>query len=615
MEEKQQKRTGLSSHEAKLLSPASIVERLPGEYNEKDYMLEISSHIEGPKYIRSWTADFTGRTTWEGMLNPILTAKGEGSVDLTILVEPVDPNVKITQLAHRMAMLMAERVSEVNPYKLGNIDQELIDINNQLARLRINEEKLFHVSTTMSIGAYSTHILRRLSRPIIKRMGSIGTRFAAADTRQLEVWRHAIGIGDKEVIKDSYIPMETSNVADLFMYSHGGLSHRKGILLGFDNFNRPVFFDGWDKRLKNYNMLIFGQSGGGKSFAIKTITRRSAAVGIKTAIVDPGIEFFELVNAMGGSYVVLSPTFEDDEHFARINIYDVEEEINKDGKPTLKLEESIKAVQAVLFKMIRTVDPDVLTGSIKVDIGKSLRRLYKDVFHIYDKDANSLYDFTTGQKKRMPTLTDHFELMKEYPDLQPVLKIIEQFTRGGGDRAKSIFDCESTFRIGDDSVFAISMEDLDEEIMRPIGIFVATKFIWEKFAKKNRKQKKRIIVDEAQEMMKAKEEAIWLEDAYRRGRKLNVSMCAVTQGFEVFLRVEQGIGILKNAPVKLLLKQEPLDIEAVQGKFALSDGEATFLLRTEEGVGILRIDEESSIVRITSTPNEYALYSTNPNDE
>lgn len=132
--------------------------------------------------------------------------------------------------------------------------------------------------------------------------------------------------------------------------------------------------------------------------------------------------------------------------------------------------------------------------------------------------------------------------------------------------------------------------------------------------KKDRTQKKRIVVDESQLMMEEEEEAKWLENSYRRGRKLNVSMCAVTQGFEVFLRKPEGMGILKNAPTKLLLRQEAIDIEAVQGKFNLASGEAAFLLKANSGVGILKVDEESTIVQMQATDNEYWLYTTNPND-
>jgi len=602
---------GLSDHEADIIAPPSLIERIPGEKQATDYWVEFGDNTGGARYLKSWYMKFTGRTTWVGMLDPILLAEGDGTVDLTVSVEPVEPNIIMSRLANRIAILQAELFNETNPAKQGAMMQELQDLEGQMGRLRINAEKLYKTSVVMNVSAQTSDLLRRISKTIIKRMGAIGVKFQSADTRQLETWRHSIGIGDKSIAKDTYMEMESSNIADFFIYGYGGLSHRQGVLLGFDHFNRPVFYDGWDRRLANQHMVVFGRAGSGKSFSIKILTRRSAALGIKTGIVDPDREYKNLVLVMGGAYAELSPK---EKNHHRINIYDVEEEEDDQGRVIVNIEEASKAVQAVLFKMIRTVDPNLLTGQVKVAIHETVNQLYED-FEI-NANPESLYEVHDGQyyKKIMPTLYDHYLIMKEHPDLAKIHPVIKLFTRDGGDASKAIFDGNSTFNIGDAPVFGISVADLDEEWMKPIGIFVATKWIWERFAKKNRAIQKRIIVDEAQLMMENPEEAKWLENAYRRGRKLNVSMCAVTQGFEVFLRVPEGMGILKNAPTKLLLRQESIDIEAVQGRFDLAEGEARFLLTASSGVGILKVDEESTIVRMQSTEDEYWRYTTNPND-
>ena len=139
--------------------------------------------------------------------------------------------------------------------------------------------------------------------------------------------------------------METSNIADLFPFGYGGLSHRTGVILGFDHYNRPVFFDNWDRRLSNYNMVIFGRSGAGKSFGIKTITRRSAIAGIRTAIIEPEREYRNLLNAMKCPYIELSPRSDNP---SQLNIYDVEEEENDEGRMEVNLEEAMQSVQSFI---------------------------------------------------------------------------------------------------------------------------------------------------------------------------------------------------------------------------------------------------------------------------
>ncbi|HBT19955.1 MAG TPA: hypothetical protein DEA47_01070 [Peptococcaceae bacterium] len=154
---------------------------------------------------------------------------------------------------------------------------------------------------------------------------------------------------------------------------------------------------------------------------------------------------------------------------------------------------------------------------------------------------------------------------------------------------------------------------MDEEIMRPIGLFVTTRWAWNKLSR-DRRKKKRIVVDEAQTMMDTHETAKWLEDAFRRSRKRNISMCACTQGFEVFLRVPEGMGILKNSTTKFMMKQEPIDIEAVKEKFALSIGEAEFLLTAPKGYGIVKANDDASVFFAEATEKEYRMFTSDPND-
>ncbi|KGP78383.1 MULTISPECIES: VirB4 family type IV secretion system protein [Paenibacillus] len=609
--EEEFKLQGLTEQEADIIAPPSIIERMPGENNATDYWVEFGDNTGGASYLRTWFLKFTGRTTFVGMFDPIMLSEGDGAVDITVSIEPAEISHEINVISNRIAVLRAELTQEHNPGKVGAMMQELSDLEEQLGRLRVNAEKLFNTSVALNVSSNTPDKLRRLSRTIIKRLSGMGIRFNAADTRQLEAWRHTVGIGPKVIAKPHIKEMESSNVADFFLFGYGGLSHRKGVLLGFDHFRRPVFYDGWDRRLNNSNMVVFGRAGSGKSFAIKVLTRRSAALGISTGIIDPEREYKNLVLAMNGPYAELSPKHAD---YQRLNYYDVREEEDERGRVFVDIEEAYQGVQAVIFKMIRTVDESALTGAVKVAVHDTTIKLYKQ-FNI-NSSPESLYELVNNEYviKEMPTLYDHYQLMLQDERLSGVTPLIKLFTREGGDDSKAIFDGQSTFKIGEGRVFGISTADLDEEWMKPIGSFIANKWTWERFGKKDRFRKKRIISDEAQLQMEDPEQAKWLENAYRRGRKLNVSMCAVTQGFEVFLRVPEGMGILKNAPTKLLLRQESIDIDAVQGKFNLAEGEARFLLTASAGVGILRVNEESTIVSIQPTANEYWLYTTNPND-
>lgn len=597
----------LGDKESMIMSPSVLVERPPDALG--DYRVEIGNNTTGAKFVRTWFAKLTGRTTWVGMFDRLLL-QTEADLDFTVAIEPIDVNVEINRMATRIATLQADIATTHHPAKLGSMYQELSDLEHQMARLRTNEEKLYNTSYMVTIGANEPDVLQKVSRLMVKAMGSIGMLFKAADTRQLQALRHAIGIGNRSEFDDTYMQMESSNVADSFIFGYGGLSHRSGILLGLDHYNRPVFYDNWHPKLENQNGLIFGRSGAGKSFAIKVITRRTWSLGIPTAIVDLHREYKDLIDSMGGVYIELSPK---EENYHRINLYEVREETDERGRTFVNLEESHKAILPFLFKIVRLLDEKELTGQVKVALNDTLQALY--LKWEITNDPESLYISKDGIKVRkpMPTLYDHYLLMKDHKDLQRVVPFFRMFTRESGDPSKSIFDGESTFDITEFKPIGICLEGLDKEWMQPLGMFVSMKWLHENFVKKNR-QPKRLCIDEAQKVVEREEDAIALENLYREVRKLNGGVWIATQGFEVLMRVPQGMGILKNAPTKLLMRQEPVDIDAVQGKFDLSEGEAMRLLNAPKGVGILKVDEESTIVRILATPEEYWRYTTDLNE-
>lgn len=590
--------------------PNLVIERLPSEMNANSYWVEVGDNVGGAKYIRTFYVEWKGRTTWLGMLDPLVLPEGDGEVDFTISFEPTDESIQIQRMSARIAVLRNDAAREKNASKKMKLHSEISDLETQIARLNQSAEKLFKVSTMVNVGAKSPEQLRRVSRTLQKRLSS-RANFYAFDTKQLDAWLHALGIGERRDFDHTYQDMETSNIADLFPLAYGGISHRKGALLGLDQYHRPVFYDGWDRRLQNPHMVILGESGSGKSKTLKTLIRRSKSQGIRTGIIDHDREYKNLITSMGGAYVELSASSTEGH---RINIYDVEEEENEYGQVVTTLKDTVDTVKAVLFKMIRLVEPTALTGAVKVAILQSIHDLYKK-WEI-NSDPNSLYVQTpTGNvKKSPPTLSDHYKWMERYEDLQEVRKYIRSFTKEGDDPTKAIFDGYSTFSLGNIEVFSICLANLEKEWMRPLGSLVATMWSTVNFVLKNRRQKKRLIVDEAQVMMEDDEGAKWLEDCFRRFRKLNTSIVAATQGFEVFMRSQYGLGILKNAATKLLLRQSSHDIDSVRGKFNLSEGEAQFLLTTPDLVGILKVDKESTVLQMVLTPNEDWLYSTNPND-
>jgi len=596
------------------ISPSFIKETEQG--NNQDYCVEVGSTVEPVRYFRSFFAAFTGNTTNAGMLDSLYSGDfGEADCDVAIHITPVDPSRTVWQLEQKIAQLEVDHEDESNSAKRQTIANQISDLKRRHSAILQGTEKLFMTSIQTMASAVDWDNLKRSCNMLVKKFAGKGIQLRAADTRQLQAMFGMTPL-DKVPLKDVFRDMESSNIADLFPFGLGGIRHKTGIVIGQDPKGNLIFYNCWEPTMGNYNIVIFGRAGFGKSFLVKMMTLRSSFIGIVTGIIDPEDEYENLMVGMGCPYIRLSANSD-----YRINIFDVDEEEDENGNVVVNIESAVKAVQAVVFKMIRTYDPNVITGQIKVLIQEIIKNLYSSMGiteepqSLYTNETNGDSINVASIKKDMPTLSDLYDEMNKVPELNQAAKLVKPFTRYGGIPSQAIFDCQSNVTIQNVPAFAFSAKDLDEDIMRPIGLFVATKWIWEKFGN-NRKLRKRIVVDEAQTLMdeNSKETAKWLENAFRRSRKRNISMCAATQGFEVFLRVNEGLGILKNSSTKLLMRQESIDIEAVREKFNLSEGETSFLLSTQKGWGIIRADNDDSIFYGEVTEKEYKMFTSDPND-
>ncbi len=604
-----------------IVKPAAINTVVPGDLTSigkaTDYHVEVGATIEPVRYYRSFFANLSVTSTMIGMFDSLFEGDfGEADCDVVLKVKPADPDRALYDLTRAIAGLESDYQMEKDPNKRAFIWKSLEDYREQMARLRLGVEKLFFTSLQAIVSDTNYEGFKKYCNLLVKRYKGKGIYLRAADNRQREALLRMTPLDyDEEMFKDTYRGVESSNLADFFFLGKGTIQHKSGIIAGETPEGKVIMLNPWDPSLENAHIIVLGRSGSGKSYLVKGLISRATLNGIKIAGLDNGIEYKLAVEDRGGVYISLGG----DSPY-RLNIFDVEDEMDINGRRFINLEQSINFAQVAIRKMIETIDPTILTGRVKLAIQEHIRKLYdkigitEDYRSLYEPDPDGL-SLDGMRKKRIFTLSDFYDAIKDDEELIEAANCLKTFTRYGGVKSRSIFDGETNINFKDEQLFFISLYGLDEEIMKPIGQTIATKWLDEYFVKKQVTVPKLLVLDEFQNLLRETETAKWAEKRFREGRKDYLGVVALTQGFQTFINTPEGLACLQNAETKFILKQDKIDIDVVTDKMDLTEFEARVLVKPpEKGYFILKSGGQSSRGKLVASPEEDKLYSTDPKE-
>ena len=579
----------------------------------------------GGKYVRSFILNGYPSIVQVGWLEDLYSF--DGDVDTVIHVMPSDERGALDQLTAKITQFEAQLEMESKKGNIRNITLLQDKISSLIAQRRAleqNYENLYYIQIGANIYDDSVESLRKQTEKLIGKLKGRRINVDEMYLRQEESYKSVLPIG-QSFVKDKFRNFNSGALSACFPFYYSEISHKNGTFLGINSDTMtPVFVDFYDRSiLNNSNASVFGQAGSGKTFFVSLLTLRSAIKGIRTIIIDPEGEYKKICDIVGGANLKISPDAK-----SGINPFDIEEEIDDEGVVFVDIKSKVADILNLIAVMVGG-----LTNEAKATVAHVIGETYKEAG--ITEDPNSLYeignffDESTGEliqkrKKPMPTLSNLRNNLEKYRKsaetnveiLSPIVNTLGMFCKGGiydmfdrqtSDNLKDFFDAP---------VVNFDISQLEESVLRPIGMYIAMTWTWEKFVKKNPKIKKRIVCDEAwmlvnKNMAGHEFTAQFLENCARRIRKRNGGLLVASQNFMEFADNPQGRAVLTNTVVNILLKQNPTDIDAVQEVFKLSGGEKQYLLTAKRGQILIRMNDESSQVYVLPFPDELALISTN----
>ena len=601
-----------------------------------------TNHIEiastRTRYARSMiVANLPRMCTFPEFLRGMYTF---GDLNVSVFINPVSEASSQTDLNRTINEIESERIVALDR---GDINRErvLAQKREEAEQLRdaiaAGFNKLFDSSIIATIFAYSMDELDRYTELLSSEMSKNLIDIKPAWAMQDEAFRSNMPFCDNKISKSH--TFDRRAMSTVFPFFTSDVGHENGIPLGFNKqTGLPILYDNFSSKLTNYNMVIFGKSGAGKSVTIKTITARSSILmGIDSLALDAEGEYGAVAEALGGVNVVLSPTSK-----TVINLFDIEPENVKDeitGKErtVLSVENKVEDVTQGLLTMARgstrSQDVNELTKQI---ISESVLEEYAalgitdNVESLYSKEDNSRFDMNSNylgrRKKEMPTIGSWYRRIcrKAEENTNPdyrfhysyLVKVMKQYTREFQGQM-AYFDGQSTFELLDGVPFInIDISQLEERFARPLAQQIMLSWVWEKYVKKNSEDKtkaakKRVLVDEAWMLLPYPEAVDFLNTMARRARKRNVSLAVISQKFQDFYEKKEVQAVLTSSETKLFLAQDKSEIEYLREVFKLSEGEASFLITCSRGEGLLRVGGDSAILAIQPTKKEFEFMETN----
>jgi type IV secretory pathway VirB4 component len=337
--------------------------------------------------------------------------------------------------------------------------------------------------------------------------------------------------------------------------------------------------------LPNYNSVVFGTSGSGKSYSVKLEIMRSLIFDTQVLIIDPEEEYRYLAEMLGGSFMKVSIASQQ-----HINLFDLPKP-RPDESPEDVYRAHILYVTGLLKLMLGALSPE--EASI---LDEAINQTYAI------KDITPNTDFSGMEP---PLLTDLQNILESIEGAESLVRRLKKFTEG----TFSGFLNQPTNISLDKQLVVFSIRDMEDEL-KPIAMYLILNHIWTQIRADLRRRL--MVIDEAWWMLKQEEGALFLLNITKRARKYYLGVSTISQDVPDFLDSPYGKPLITNSSIQLLMKQSPAAIEQVKDVFNLTEAEKLTLLESRTGHGLFFIGSHHVACRIVASYAEDQIITSDP---
>ncbi|MCR3721119.1 MULTISPECIES: VirB4 family type IV secretion system protein [Prauserella salsuginis group] len=579
-----------------------------------DALSVAARHLEvGNEYVASFGVTGYPQEVYPGWLAPLLTYPAR--LDVSVHLSPIDPATAATRLRTQRAKLESSRRHNARHDRLDDPDldaaaEDAADLSHRVAR---GEGRLFRFGLYLTVHAPDPDSLADQVAALRSLCASLLLDAKPATYRALQGWVTTLPVGiDGLGLTRTF---DTAAVAAAFPFTSPDLPPTEptsttptGVLYGYNVGSAGLVH--WDRfACDNYNTVVLGRSGAGKSYFVKLETLRSlyrtltpeaadpaAAEGVQAFVVDPEDEYARLAAEIGGTYMHLGAAG------VHLNPFDLPVHTSTGGRRTAPAD-ALRRQTLFLHTVLAVAFGAAASAEQRAVLDTAIAETYRqagitDEARTWTRPAPLLRDLRAVLAARGEE-GDHVAA-----DLAARLHPLV-------DGAYSALLDGPTSTTPDGHLVVFSLRDLPDEV-RPLGTLLALDAIWRRVSNPTHRRPRLVVVDEAWQLMQQPEGAQFLFRMAKAARKHWAGLTVATQDTADVLGSELGKAIVANAATQVLLRQAPQAIDEIATTFDLSAGERHFLLSAEKGQGLLSSGTHRVAFHTVASPTENVLITTDP---
>lgn len=370
-----------------------------------------------------------------------------------------------------------------------------------------------------------------------------------------------------------------------------------GFYYGINAINKSLIIY---NRLKgqNYNGLILGSSGSGKSFSAK---REMTSVILNTDndiyIIDPDGEYSPIANAFDGSVIKIAPG-----NGVFINPFDLDIDTSQDSSYnpiTMKTDFICGMLETMLGGHSR------LSPVQKSIVDRCIQKIYRPYLeHLHELPPNKDGSRKTIDKDYCPTMQNLFDelLSQSNPEAQQLALIMETYTTGTFDSFAHRTNVDT-----DNRIIVYDIKDVGPNLME-LALKVCMNDVWNKMMANRRKEKWTwFYIDEFHLLLGNPSTSEFLKTVWKRARKWQGVPTGITQNVEDLLASTEARAIINNSSFVYMMNQSAMDRNMLQELLNLTDADKEFITNVDTGCGLIHTGRQS-IPFVDKFPTNTKLY-------